>query len=183
MPVVDTAPAAYSDPRTFKFTFSLDAETDGLWGPVWAIAVVVLDENGDETASFEGRVADLSALKDAWVVENIVPLCLDLPTYPTARSLRDAFWAFWMEWRERAAPVADNGSTVEADLFRKCVEDDLETRQWQGPFPLFDLGTLFLACGINPRAYRQGEEASRIKLAGLEGQGYNLHNPADDAYA
>ena len=172
-----------TDPRALRHVFSVDGETDGLWGPAWAIAVEVFDEEGAVVDQFSGRVSDLSDLKDEWVVKNIVPLCLELPTYSSRRSLRDAFWAFWLKWREKAIAVADCGSSVEAGLFRACVEDDLKAREWLAPFPLYDLGTLLYLCNINPQAFKEGEEASRIKLAGLEGKGFNLHNPVHDAYA
>jgi hypothetical protein len=181
--VKNDAPAVMSNPVDFEHIFCVDAETDGLWGDHFAIAAVVLDDKGNKAAEFEGRVADMSVVKDPWVRENIVPLCEKLTPYDSIRELRDAFWDFWMTWCERALPMDDCGSSVEAHLFRKCIEDEPVVRTWQGPFPLLDLGTLLYSCGINPRAVKEGEEASRITLAGLADRGMNLHNPVDDAYA
>lgn len=173
----------FANPVGFNHVLSVDAEVDGFWGDQFAIAAVVLDYDGQKVAEFEGRVTDMSVVRDQWVQEHIVPLCEELTPRGSARELRQDFWEFWLAWRDKALPMADCGAVVEGGLFRSCVEDDLEPRFWQGPFPLLDLGTLLLACGINPRAYREGEEASRITLAGLEGKGYNLHNPVHDAYA
>lgn len=182
---VNTAPAAMMNPVNFPYVFSVDAETDGLWGEHFAISAIVLDMGGKEVARFEGRVTDmLSAVKhDAWVRENIVPLCESLPPLGTARELRNAFWAFWMQWKGQALALSDCGYSVEGGLFRKCVEDDLAAREWLAPFPMLDVGTLLFICGINPRGVKEDEEGSRIKLAGLEGKGLNLHNPVDDALA
>lgn len=171
------------DLRKVEYVFSFDAETDGLWGPVWSIAAVVLDEWGNIEDKFEGRISDLSLVKDQWVREHIIPLCTSLTPYPNARALRDAFWDFWLKWREKVIPVADCGSTVEAGLIRACVKDDLENRALLAPFPIHDLGTLLLLSGKDPQQYRTGEASNRIALAYLEGEGLNLHNPVDDAYA
>jgi hypothetical protein len=159
--------------------FSVDAETDDLFGETWAIGVVVLDKDGNQVDKFEGQV-DPSDVRSAWVQEHSVPFC-KLTPYPNRRALRDAFWEFWMFWRERAIAVADCGAPVEAGLFRACVEDDLEGRQWKHPFPLHDLGTLLHLCGYDPADVNG--DADRIKLAKLEGEELHKHNPVDDAYA
>lgn len=170
------------DPRKVGHVLSLDGETDGFYGAVWAIGAVVLDKiTGVEVARFAGQV-DPSDVKSDWVQEHVVPY-VDLPLYADRRSLRDAFWAFWLEWREDANVVADCGDKVEAGLFRACVEDDLASRERLAPWPIYDLAVLLLMHGYNPQEYTVGEPASRIMLAGLEGQGLNLHNPVDDAMA
>lgn len=185
MAAENTAPAVYTNPLDFPCVFSFDAETDGLWGEHFAIAAIVLDLEGREVARFAGRVADMVAAvtHDAWVRENIVPLCESLPTFANARELRDAFWAFWMEWKDKALALSDCGYSVEGGLIHKCVEDDLGARNWLAPWPMLDLGTLLVVCGINPRAVQKGQEGSRIMLAGLEEGNFNLHNPVDDALA
>lgn len=155
--------------------FSVDAETDDLFGPVWAIGAIVLAEDGTNLAKFEGQV-DPSDVKSEWVRKNSVPF-VDLPRYADRRALREAFWSFWMEWRERAMPVADCLAPVEAGLFRVCVEDDLAAREWMHPYPLHDLGTLLAFHGLDP------QNCDRRELAGPDARGLCLHNPVHDAYA
>jgi len=161
--------------RTFdsRPLFILDAETDGLYGHVWAIAAIVTDETGSELATFTGQI-DPSTVTDPWVLENVVPH-VDLQRYDSARALRDAFWSFWIEHRQNTVALADCGAPVEAGLFRACVEDDLEARQWLGPYPLHDIATALLLAGLDPLA-------SRFLLGRLPAE-MRPHNPLDDARA
>lgn len=151
-------------------TFSFDAETDGLYGDVWAIGAVV--QNGDQQKVFAGQI-DPASIQNEWVQQNIVPF-VSLPGYPSARALRDAFWAFWLEHREGAICIADFGSPVESGLFRACVADDPDARQWLGPYPLHEVGTALLCTGIDP-------DIDRVEFSGLTG--LIRHNPVDDARA
>jgi hypothetical protein len=151
--------------------FSVDAESDGLYGPVWAIGAVVLD--GMETvAEFKGQI-DPTTVTDEWVRANIVPV-VDLPRHPSRDDLLDSFWAFWMEHREGILCVGDFGAPVEAALFRACVEVDLSGRMWNGPYPMHELGTALLLAGIDP-------DVNRREMAGVDG--LVQHDPYDDALA
>ena len=151
-------------------TFSFDAETDGLYGDVWAIGAVVQD--GAKQKVFAGQI-DPIGVQNEWARQNVVPF-VSLPGYPSARALRDAFWAFWLEHREGAICIADFGSPVESGLFRVCVADDPEARQWLGPYPLHEVGTALLCAGIDPDVDRR--EFSQLS-------GLINHNPVDDALA
>jgi hypothetical protein len=55
-----------------------------------------------------------------------------------------------MQYRERSLAISFVGVPVEARLFRECIEDDSETRKYQGPYPLHDLATIFLMNGLDP---------------------------------
>jgi hypothetical protein len=166
-----------SHPSKFTLTFSVDAETDGLYGPVWAIGAVVLNYWGEVVARFEGQVSPAS-LTNTWVIENVVPH-VNLPLYGSARELRDAFWAFWMTWREGVVTISDIGSPVESGLFRTCVEDDPEARQWNGPYPLHEVSTLLFAVGQDPDVDRL-EYADMRSVSAMPG--LQKHNPVFDAY-
>lgn len=150
--------------------FSVDAETDGLYGPVWAIGAVVLDDHGAEVAWFAGQL-NPDVVTDPWVRENIVPV-VDLPRLPTRQKLLNDFWWFWMEYREGALAVADFGAPVEAGLFRACVSLSKKERTFQGPHPLHELGTALLLAGLDPDCDRR-ELCGRPDLV--------RHNPVDDA--
>lgn len=127
--------------------FSVDAETDGLYGFTFAIAVTVR-EDGKEVAKFEGRIPD-HLVTDSWVRENVLPALSDWPvTHSSVEGLEEAFWCFWIDQKEGATVIAHCGSPVESGLFRRCVERDLGERQWQGPYPaIHDVATLLLAVG------------------------------------
>lgn len=151
--------------------FSVDAETDGLYGDVWAIGAVVANESGEIVATFAGQVPYTGT--NEWVRENVAPF-VSLPGYESARALRDAFWIFWIAHREGALCLADFGTPVESGLFRSCVADDPNARQWLGPYPLHEVGTALLCAGIDP-------DIDRIDFSGLNG--LSRHNPVDDARA
>lgn len=152
--------------------FSFDAETDGLYGDVWAIGAVVADDNGREVAYFGAQI-DPTGVINQWVRDNVVPY-ISLPRFSSSRALRDAFWAFWLAHREGAVCIADFGSPVESGLFRACVADDPDVRQWLGPYPLHDVGTALLCAGVDP-------DIDRVVFSGLNG--LVKHNPVDDARA
>lgn len=149
--------------------FSFDAETDGLYGKVWAIGAVVF-ESSIEVARFEGQISP-DELENEWVRESIVPY-VNLPMFENALLLREAFWNFWMTHKQGAVCIADFGSPVESGLFRKCVEDELQTRQWDGPYPLHEVATMLFAANVDPDIDR---------LAFTEMQGMVKHNPVHDA--
>lgn len=142
--------------------FSLDAEVDGLYGPSFAIAATVR-ENGAEIAKFEGRVPD-SVVTDGWVKENVLPALGDMEvTHQSSKELEEAFWAFWKEHKDGSIVIAHCGSPVESGLFRRCVERDLESRQWDGPFPaIHDVATLLLALGEKPDSVDSYNESHGI---------------------
>lgn len=103
--------------------FSVDAETNGLYGPVWAVGAVVLDtDTGAITATFRGQISP-GEVTDDWTREHVVPV-VRLPLYPSRAELLEAFWAFWERHSSDRAAVADVGAPVEAGLFRACVERD-----------------------------------------------------------
>lgn len=152
--------------------FVVDAETDGLYGEVWAIGAIVLDNTGAEIATFAGQT-DPQDVTDSWVRDNVVPKC-DLPRYPSRRDLRDAFWSFWLSHRGDVLAVADCGYPVETGLFRACVADHQAERQWLGPYPLHDVATHLLAAGIETKS-------DRFRLAGMDPK--HNHDPLQDARA
>lgn len=151
--------------------FSVDAESDSLYGEIWAIGACVIDDSGvrDE---FEGQI-DPSFVTDPWVRENIVPV-VDLPLFESGLALLNAFWDFWMKYREDSLCVADFGAPVEAFLFRCAVEINPAARMWQGPYPMHELGTALLLADLDPDINRR-ELAGRPELV--------QHNPLDDAIA
>lgn len=159
--------------------FSVDAEVDGLYGESIAIAVTVRVD-GQQVDSFVGRVPE-ARVRNSWVRENVSPALRPIPvSHQFSDRLEEAFWEFWMKHREDSIVVAHCGSPVESGLFRRCVERDLPSRQWQGPFPcIHDVGTLLLL---------NGKDASSVDKFlsenGLSVQvGSGPHDPQYDALA
>lgn len=149
---------------------SFDAESDGLYGPCFAIGAVVMSEAGETIDMFSG-IACAESVRDPWVKQNCLPLLQDLPVYPSREELHEGFWSFCMKYSETALFVADVPVPVEAGLLRICVEYDLPERNFLAPYPLIDVASVLFAAGIDPNTDRQ-------QLAGWEGR---RHHPMDDA--
>lgn len=159
---------------TMPKIFSLDAETDGLYGDSFAIGVTVR-EDGAEIAHFVGRCPHEGA--NQWVLKNVVPSLVGTSiTHKSSKELEEAFWGFWMAHRDGAIVIAHCAYPVETGLFARCVERDLDARQWSGPFPLNDVATLL---------YQLGEQVNSVD-AYMAKHGLSLpdgesHNPYYDA--
>lgn len=125
----------------------IDAESIGLHGEAFAVAWVVVNRAG-ETLD-EGCMAcdpDQCLGTDdnrLWVAENVPPLDV---TSPTPQHLRNSFWLVWRHWADRGAVlVADCAWPVEAGFLSACVRLNSRERERQGPYPLYDLGSVLLA--------------------------------------
>lgn len=153
--------------------FSVDAETDGLYGEIWAIGACVYDTDGPDIEGFAGQLAPNNVVTDPWVRENIVPK-VNLPRFQTGLDLLNAFWDFWMRHRDDSICVVDFGAPVEAFLYRCAVEINPAGRMWSGPYPMHELGTALLLAGEDPDVNRR-EYIGRPDLV--------QHNPYDDALA
>jgi hypothetical protein len=150
--------------------FCFDAETDGLYGQVWAIGAVVL---GDGDVARFGAQVDPAVVTDPWVRKAVVPV-VDLPRFSSRDDLLNGFWAFWLAHKDGADCVADVGHPVESGLFRACVELDLPARRWDGPYPMHELATALLMAGVDPDVDRR-EYCGAADLV--------RHHPVDDAMA
>ncbi len=155
--------------------FSLDAETNGLYGSVFAIAAIVR-EDGREISRFLGRCHD-SLVTNQWVKDNVLPQLQDIAvTHQSSEELEEAFWDFWMSHRDGAIAIAHCGYPVETGLFRRCVKRD-ESREFMGPFPLHDVGTILLSLNEEPRSVDGYNEKHGVVIP-FQG---SPHNPVYDA--
>lgn len=159
---------------------SIDCESNGLYGRVWAIGAVVWDT---ETESLVEQFAEMvedpvdnGAVTDPWVIENVVPH-VQPPAMKPVKSwitLLSDFSVLYLAERERGALVlSDFAAPVEAGLFRDLV-NDAHIGVFDAPYPLHELGTMLLAAGIDP-------DIDRVAFSGYPG--LVPHNPADDATA
>lgn len=158
--------------------FIVDCESDGLYGEIFSIAAVVLDRNFSTVDIFYGisEVA-FNNIKDPWVIENIVPILKNrrdsLTSYINPQDLRYSFWNFYMKYQKTSTVIADFGVPVESNLFRKCVMDDVEERKFLAPYPLHELGTILMSCGIDP-------DIDRKAFAVGDDDNIKKHDPLDD---
>lgn len=74
----------------------------------------------------------------------------EMATNSSSVELEEEFWKEWMQHKDGCIVIAHCGSPVESGLLRRCVERDLENRQWSAPFTLHDVATLLLMKGEDP---------------------------------
>jgi hypothetical protein len=141
---------------TPELDFTLDCESNGLYGQVFAIGYSVRDAEGNVLErGYAG--ADPSLYKDLgildpWVEANVLP---HLPphTHQTAYDVRQWFWPIWMRWKAMGAKLyADCAYPVEAGFLADCVRDDEASRQWDGPYPFHEIASFLAAAGMDPLA-------------------------------
>ena len=152
--------------------FSFDAETDGLYGDTFAIGAVLIDSDGTILDSFSGKCVT-PGIESVWVRENSLPHLDNLPDFESRAKLGEAFWEFYLRHREGSVVLTDVPYPVEAQLLRRCVEIDPETRAILGPYPLIDVASMLYARGFDPHLDRRA-------FGGYSGP---VHNPLDDAIA
>lgn len=158
-------------------TFTLDVESVGLHGEGFAVGWCIHND-GLETqfgvfACRPGLACGSEANRE-WIHANIPEIA---PNLPDPRMVRAALWTAWKEaknmaviWNLPIIMLADCAWPVEARFLAQCVDDAPDVREWEGPYPLHDLGTYLLASGLDPTA--------RYERTGNE---LPIHDPLADA--
>ena len=142
-------------PENNKYLF-VDAETDGLYGKFISIAMVVADHAGNELEHiYVGLSNPEKHIKEKWVLENVLPILGKYEEYDDEHSLLEAAWSFWRANAQNSYVIADVMHPVESRLFTMCVEQEVEGRIFQGPFPMLDLSSMLYTVGINPLEARE----------------------------
>lgn len=159
-----------------KKIFSLDGETNGLWGKAYAIGAIVY-ENGTEVERFVARLPD-EAITDSWSRENVLPKIGGMAvTHDTYEDLIAAFARFYMAHKSDADIIVHMGYIVESRIFL-----DMHTLgmigDWDGPLPLFDLSGNLQAAGADPTSIDRYALEHGISVGEFEG---GTHNPLYDA--
>ena len=162
------------DMKIPKYIFSFDAESDGLAGESFAIGAIVIDWQGVIVEKFTA-IAEAESVTNHWVQTNVLPHLQNLKVYSSKKEMREAFWQFWMKYKNESLALADIGVPVEANLLNTCIHDDLDAREFQGPYPLYDLSAFLLIAGHHPIDLQRKIFVDRTDL--ME------HNPLDDALA
>jgi len=157
-----------------KDIFSFDCETNGLYGKCFAVGAIVLSPEGLILDKFSG-IAQVEDVDNAWVKENVIPNLAGLQQFSSHKQMRNAFWGFWMKHKDSCIAIADFGVPVESGFFKQCVLDDLESRQWNAPYPLHEVETLLISKGVE-------SDTNRIKYSEIDPNTIKQHNPVDDAY-
>ncbi|MGW4467492.1 hypothetical protein [Micromonospora sp. NPDC004704] len=132
---------------TTERLISLDAETNGLAGQAFAVAMILTDPTGE----LEHVVYRCPITKpvNGWVSLNVLPVIEDIEINCNdyaglLYNLRDAY----TRWSEEGTPlIAHVAWPVEARLLLDLLPgEDI----WSGPYPLIDVASVLLAHGHNP---------------------------------
>ena len=151
----------------------IDVESIGLHGEGFAVGYVIQDGGktvADNSAACPATQARGTDADRAWVAANVT-LPSDVLTFATPRELRDWFWGVWVAFKSTGGELwADCCWPVEANFLAACIADDPESRNWEGPYPFFDVATMFRAVGWNPLGTYPREDDE-----------LPAHNPLNDA--
>lgn len=153
------------------YFFVFDVESVGLHGEAFQVGFVVVDKTGQEHDSglfcepLNGVIGTMKSFD--WVKAN----CSELAYSHNHHQLRHEFWMVWLKWKaDGAVMAADVPWPVEARFLSECVQQNLSSREWQGPYPLIDVASVILANGFDPLATYQRTETEKPE-----------HNPLADA--
>lgn len=152
--------------------FVFDVEAIGLHGEGFAVGWVVVDDAGhvhhENLLSCPPKTAAGTPLNHAWVEANVPVLPM---THCTPQRLRQDFFEATRHWMGVGAVlVADCAWPVESRFLSACIDDDVPTREWLGPYPLHDLASILLTKGLDPLEQRYRLDSELPK-----------HNPLCDA--
>jgi hypothetical protein len=131
-----------------------DVESVGLHGEGFAAGWVVVDDMGGRLGgacyACDPNEAKGHDVDRKWVAKNI-PVPHVGYNCRTPKQVRDEFWRAWSFAKDKGAMlVADCAWPVEARFLIACIEDDANVRNWNGPYPLIDVGSVLLAKGKDP---------------------------------
>lgn len=137
-----------------KYYMVFDVESVGLHGEGFAVGWVVIDEKGKEVdsdiAACRHEACFGSEKNKKWVSENVPFISKE---FNHTCEVRDYFWKAWKRWKKNGAQLfADCAWPVEARFLAKCVDDDPESREWEGPYPLHDIASYTMPLGNDPLA-------------------------------
>lgn len=137
--------------------FVFDVESIGLHGEAFAVAGGLYSATGETLREFAYHCnpAEAKGAPDdrEWVAKNVT-------THPSSIEqanpflVRERFWNEWMSAKSafKATMFVECGWPVEAAFLQACIDDHVETRKWDGPYPMHEIASVMLAAGMDPMA-------------------------------
>lgn len=159
-----------------KVILSIDAETNGLWGEIFAVGACLYNEAGEVIAKYAKR--STTAPTNEWVLDNVWPHVAGMDTVEggEAELLAD-FARFYHEVRaqhEGVQTLWHMGHVVEAYLFRRMRELDF-IGDWDAPYVPIEVSAYLDVVGEPADSVD-----SYVRKYGLEVSEGNTHNPLYD---
>ena len=165
--------------------FSVDAETDGLYGQAFAISAVVCFGTRTQFKikdKFVGYVGP-DNVKDEWVKKNVLPELSTMKiTHDNYEDMLKDFSVFYRKYRD-CDIVSDVPVPVESKIFRDMRDQKL-IGEYEGPFPLFDVSSMLKA--IKSKTLSVDEYVKKNKLRThfpLSFSNLSTHNPLFDCFS
>lgn len=152
--------------------FSVDAETDGLWGNVFAVAAIVYDQFGKEIERIALRLPD-SVIENEWVKDNVLPQLDELKiTHSSYEEMMKEFSDFYLKHKDATA-LWHMGHIVEAHLFREMHRLGY-IGDWDAPYVPIEVASYLEMAGEAADSVDTYAIKNSIKVDG------NTHNPLYD---
>lgn len=135
--------------------FVFDVESIGLHGEGWAVGIVILNQKGETVHEAcwwcDPDIASGTHENHDWVDEHC-PRPDKKFKLPDLKSVRNLFWETWLHWKNGygAELFADCQWPVEARFLASCVDDDVDSREWDGPYPFHDIASILWSFGVDP---------------------------------
>jgi len=156
-------------------TFAIATETDGRCGLAFAIAALVLNEDGKEMARFVGRLPDSVVINDRTKI-TVLPVMKDHPvTHRTYEEMTGDFAKFYLAYKKRADVVVHMGG-AEAKIFCDMCERGLIDEQ-EIPYPLYDVSGNLQAAGADPTSVDAYAAKHGIRADAFMGGHLPINNP------
>lgn len=145
--------------KVFDLMMVFDVESIGLHGEAYAVGWTII-ENGHEVdfghaaTHPDNALPSMSASPESiqnsrkWLQDNV-----EVPSINASTTLevREAFWREWTKIKNKGGSLwSEVNWPVESNFLSACIEDNHEEREWNGPYPLFDIGNLRRIMNISP---------------------------------
>lgn len=115
-----------------------DVESTSLFGVAIAVAAVVLDEKKNIIDSIELCSEEHFEKCNQWVKVNVLPKIKNMPRCENNEVMRRKFWAFLQKHKDAQIWV-DCGYPVETNFLNSIAHDDIESRELNMPYPLYEI--------------------------------------------
>ncbi len=161
--------ACFNIVKRNKKILVFDVESISLFGEAFAVGAVIGDLNGNISDFFSLKAIKPQKKANEWVKANVLPNISQLPSCNTTIELRTAFYEWYMKFKDICTIWSDVNFPVETNFLSAIVKDDPETRQFNMPYPLYDISNF-----IDIRIDRIESCKMKILLK---------HNPLDDSMA
>lgn len=155
---------------------SIDAESNGLAGTTFAVALTLNDDDTELDGDvYRCPIGDIHT--NPWVAENVLPAITDIPeTHHNYPHLLAEIGLQIERWGGKQTPlIAHIPWPVEARLLLDVYSGE---RVWDGPYPLIDVASVLFAKGHDPLTVD-----GYLATHGIPAPGGSPHHPLYDARA